>query len=91
MKSIFFSVIVLALCALPHPAFSQDEDSLRISVKGFVDTYHALRLERPNDWMSSRTRVRGELTLERGNVGAYVSANLVHNAILKDRSGLQLR
>ena len=60
-------------------------------MKGFVDTYHALRLERPNDWMSSRTRVRGELTLERGNVGAYVSANLVHNAILKDRSGLQLR
>jgi len=91
MRSIFFSVIVLALCALPHPALAQDEDSLRISVKGFVDTYHALRLERPNDWMSSRTRVRGELTLERGNVGAYVSANLVHNAILKDRSGLQLR
>lgn len=91
MRSIFFSVIVLVLCALPHPALAQDEDSLRISVKGFVDTYHALRLERPNDWMSSRTRVRGELTLERGNVGAYVSANLVHNAILKDRSGLQLR
>ena len=91
MRSIFFSVIVLALCALPHSALAQDEDSLRISVKGFVDTYHALRLERPNDWMSSRTRVRGELTLERGNVGAYVSANLVHNAILKDRSGLQLR
>ena len=91
MRSIFFSVIVLALCALPHSALAQDEDSLRISVKGFVDTYHALRLERPNDWMSSRTRVRGELTLERGNVGAYVSANLVHNAILKDHSGLQLR
>jgi hypothetical protein len=41
--------------------------------------------------MSSRTRVRGEITIEKGNTGAYVSANLIHNAILKDRSGFQLR
>jgi hypothetical protein len=41
--------------------------------------------------MSSRTRVRGELRLEKGNAGAFVSANLIHNAILKDRSGFQLR
>ena len=41
--------------------------------------------------MSSRTRVRGELTLEKGGAGAFVSANLVHNAILKDQNGLQLR
>jgi hypothetical protein len=41
--------------------------------------------------MSSRTRVRGEVTIEKGNTGAYLSANLVHNAILKDRSGFQLR
>ena len=91
MKSVFSSVIVLCLCAIPHPAIAQDEDSLRVDVKGFVDTYHAMRLERPNDWMSSRTRVRGEVTIEKGEVGAYISANLVHNAILKDRSGLQLR
>ena len=91
MKSVFSSVIVLCLCAISHPAIAQDEDSLRVDVKGFVDTYHAMRLERPNDWMSSRTRVRGEVTIEKGEVGAYISANLVHNAILKDRSGLQLR
>jgi len=60
-------------------------------VKGFVDTYHALRTESPNDWMSSRTRVRGELTIEKGAAGAFVSANLVHNAILEEQSGLQLR
>ena len=87
------SVIIMALlwCALPRPALAQDEDSLRVGVKGFVDTYHALRTERPNDWMSSRTRVRGEVSLEKGPAGAFVSANLVHNAILKDRTGLQVR
>lgn len=85
------SLFALLMCIVPRPASAQDEDSLRVSVKGFVDTYHALRTESPHDWMSSRTRVRGEVTLEKGHTGAFVSANLVHNAILKDRTGFQLR
>ena len=85
------SLFALLMCIVPRPASAQDEDSLRVGVKGFVDTYHALRTESPNDWMSSRTRVRGEVTLEKGHTGAFVSANLVYNAILKDRTGFQLR
>ena len=85
------SLVALLLCIIPRPALAQDGDSLRVSVKGFVDTYHAMRTEAPNDWMSSRSRVRGEVTLEKGYAGAFVSANLIHNAILKDRSGFQLR
>ena len=83
--------IVIIFCCMPRPAAAQDEDSLRVDVKGFVDTYHAVRTEQPNDWMSSRTRVRGEVRLEKGHTGAFISANLIHNAILKDRSGFQLR
>lgn len=89
MKRFFF--LALIWCIMPRPVNAQDEDSLRIGVKGFVDTYHALRVEDPHDWMSSRTRVRGELTIEKGCAGAFVSANLVQNAILKDRTGLQMR
>jgi hypothetical protein len=85
------SLVALLMCIIPRPAAAQDEDSLRVDVKGFVDTYHALRTEAPNDWMSSRSRVRGEVRLEKGCAGAFVSANLIHNAILKDRSGFQLR
>lgn len=87
------SVIVLALllCTIPRPVVAQDEDAVRFGIKGFVDTYHALRTERPNDWMSSRTRVRGEFSVEKGHCGAFVSANLAYNAILKERSGFQLR
>ena len=73
--------------ALPLPA----QDGLDVSVKGFVDTYHAVRTESPADWMSSRTRVRGELRIEKDGGGAFVSANLVYNALLKDLSGFQLR
>lgn len=89
MKSVF--LFALLWCTIPRPVFAQDEDSLHVGIKGFVDTYHAVRLEKPNDWMSSRSCVRGEVTIEKGHAGAFVSANLIHNAILKDRSGFQLR
>ena len=84
-------VLNALLLVMPVAASAHDEDSLRIGVKGFVDTYHAVRTEAPHNWMSSRSRVRGEVTLEKGYAGAFVSANLIHNAILKDRSGFQLR
>ena len=89
MKSLI--LFALLMCIFPRPASAQDEDSLRVSVKGFVDTYHAVRTKAPNDWMSSRSHVRGELMLEKGYAGAFISANLIHNTILKERSGLQLR
>lgn len=89
MRQLFF--VALLWCICPRPVVGQGEDSLRVDVKGFVDTYHALRTEEPHDWMSSRTRVRGEVTLEKVHSGAFVSANLVYNAILKDRTGFQLR
>lgn len=62
-----------------------------VGVKGFVDTYHAMRTENPNDLMASRSRVRGELTMKHGNVGAFVSANLIHNAIVEAKTGLHMR
>lgn len=89
MKHVIFTALLL--CILPRPVAAQDEESLHVGVKGFVDTYHAMRTEKPNDWMSSRSRVRGEVSIDKGHAGAFVSANLVYNAILKDRTGFQLR
>ena len=65
MRSVIF--IILLWCAIPRSVLAQDEDSLRVGMKGFVDTYHAMRTEAPNDWMASRSRVRGEVTLEKGH------------------------
>lgn len=86
-------ILILAIlgCLVPRPVSAQDEDSLRVGAKGFVDTYHALRTEEPHDWMSSRTRVRGEVTVEKGAAGAFLSANIMYNAIVKELSGFQLR
>lgn len=85
--SIFISLFCLVL-----PVSAQEEEGqLRVGVKGFIDTYHALRTESPNDWMSSRSRIRGELTLKKGNAGLFVSANAVYNSLLKEQSGFFLR
>lgn len=74
-----------------HPAFAQDEDALDVRVKGFVDTYQAVQTDGPNKWMSSRTRARGEVSIEKNGVGAFVSANAIYNSIVKEQNGFSLR
>lgn len=89
-KGIVFSASLLLASLLP--ASAQEEDGrLQAGVKGFIDTYHAIRTASSGDWMASRSRVRGELTLEKDNAGMFVSANAVHNSLLKDQSGFFLR
>ena len=91
MRKIYCTLLCISLLDPSHLWAQDDEGGLRAGVKGFVDTYHAVRSESPHDWMSSRTRVRGELTLSHGQAGAFVSANLLYNAVLPDKSGFELR
>ena len=67
------------------------DDALQIRVKGFLDTYHALRTTGNADWMASRTRARGEVRLEKGATALFVSLNAIYNGILKERTGIELR
>ncbi|MBN1768463.1 MAG: hypothetical protein JW842_08120 [Prolixibacteraceae bacterium] len=66
-------------------------DSITFKHSGFVDSYHALRSESPNDWMSSRTRLRSEISADKGNSSIFVSFNIAYNSILEDKTGLFLR
>lgn len=63
----------------------------RGSSKALVDTYHAFRSEKPNDWMSSRTRLRGEVGKNFAGSSLFVSFNATYNALLKERTGFELR
>lgn len=73
-------------------AFAQDGDGdFKVKVKGFADTYHAVRCDKPNDWMSSRTRLRGELSLQKKNTEIFFSANAVYNSLISDYSGFKIR
>jgi hypothetical protein len=65
--------------------------AVELDLKGFVDTYHAVRVKSPYDFMSSRTRLRMEALTRLGSASAFVSFNLQHNNIISDKTGFELR
>ncbi|HEY9542202.1 DUF1302 family protein [Prevotella sp.] len=73
------------------PPEEADDNTLQVQVKGFLDTYHAVRVEGKADLMASRTRARGEVKLEKGAASLFVSLNATYNGVLKDRTRLELR
>jgi len=79
---LFVGLGVISTCL---PAYAQ------LEVKGFADSYHAIRIESPNDFLSSRNRVRLEATTTLEQTYLFVSLNAVHNDIIEDETGLQLR
>ena len=98
-------LLILFALAVSAQAGAQDEDTatdtllvgetpadgLQVQVKGFLDTYHAARTEGKGEWLASRTRARGELTLEKGGARLFVSMNAIYNALLKEQTGITLR
>lgn len=78
-------------CTPQETVNASDDNALQVQVKGFLDTYHAVRTEGRADWMASRTRARGELKLEKGAASLFLSLNATYNGILKERTGLELR
>ncbi len=81
---------IIILLLFPIIAFSQTNDN-KLQINGFVDTYHAMRTKSPNDFMSSRTRFRGELQKAFGKSSMFVSFNLNQNSILRNLNGFELR
>ena len=105
MKTARLMLLLLLALAVSAQAGAQDEDTatdtllvgetpadeLQMQVKGFLDTYHAARTEGKGEWLASRTRARGELTLEKGGARLFVSMNAIYNALLKEQTGITLR
>ena len=105
MKTARLMLLLLFALAVSAQAGAQDEDTatdtllvgetpadeLQVQVKGFLDTYHAARTEGKGEWLASRTRARGELTLEKGGARLFVSMNAIYNALLKEQTGITLR
>ena len=84
------SVVALLSAALAVSAHAQ-EDELSLQLNGFVDSYHALQVERPHKIMSSRTRLRLEMRANYGEASLFSSVNLAYNSLIKEQSGAFLR
>lgn len=87
--NLFVSVVLTFAVSLV--AWGQQDDKQRFEVKGFVDTYQALRSRSPFDFMSSRSTVRTEVKKTFGSSQVNVSLNIVHNALLKEETSIRLR
>lgn len=77
-----FTLILLLPIILP---------GVDIEPQGFVDTYHAVRLKDPYDFIRSRTRFRGELSAYGDNSFLYASFNALYNNVLPELTGIELR
>jgi len=84
MKKILYIIFQL----ITVMSFAQGDN---IRVKGFVDTYHAVRIEEPNDFLASRSRFRGEIDKITGKSYFFVSFNAIHNNVLPELTNIQFR
>ena len=67
------------------------QDNINYKFSGFVDTYHAVRSKSPNDFMSSRSRLRTEFETRKGKSYMFASLNSVYNNIVEDQTKIELR
>jgi hypothetical protein len=85
-KSLIHQTFILVILLI----LAQKSDA-QINVKGFVDSYHAVGIKEPHDYLSSRNRVRMEMTVENETALAFVSFNGLKNQTLPKQSGIELR
>lgn len=81
--------IIITVLFITNISRSQEGDDLR--VKGFVDTYHVVRIDEPNDFLASRSRFRGEIDKINDKSYFFASINAVYNSVLPELSKIQFR
>ncbi|MCI1778510.1 MAG: hypothetical protein LKI53_00970 [Bacteroidales bacterium] len=87
MKS-YSLVFLFILCSFISLA---QDGRMNYKFSGFVDTYHAVRSKKPYDFMSSRSRLRTELSATNGDSYFFVSLNSTYNEIIRDQTKIELR
>lgn len=82
-------LVTIILLLIASYSFSQTSDKIKMG--GFVDTYHAVRAESPNDFLASRTRFRGEIHKLNGNSYFFTSFNAIYNNVLPELTQISFR
>jgi hypothetical protein len=85
-----FLLILIIILLYPLVLHAQNEN-IKLKFSGFADTYHAVRSKSPNDFMSSRSRLRTELSASTGKSYLFASLNSIHNNIVEDQTKIELR
>ncbi len=83
MKTPSFFILLLITSA----TIARDD----LEIHGFIDSYHAARINEPHDFLSSWTRLRLEGTWYGEHATGFASIDLEHNGVLDDYDELNLR
>jgi hypothetical protein len=87
MKAKTFHILIICVLVLTGQGVSAQS----LDFSGFIDSYHAVRLSPPNDFMSSRSRLRAEMKGNAGKSWIFASLNANHNYLLPSRTFIELR
>ncbi len=82
--------LVIGLGLLSSLLFFLPMANGEVEIQGFADSYRAVRMESPNDYLGSRTRIRLETRFSEEEAGAFVSFNAVQNDIVTAENGINL-
>jgi hypothetical protein len=82
---------LLAFAILFPVIIRAQEENIKMKFSGFADTYHAVRSQSPNDFMSSRSRLRTEFEAGKGKSYLFASLNSVYNSIDNSQTKIELR
>lgn len=86
------SLIIISLFVLfTLPYTIKAQESSKININGFLDTYHAVQSKSPNNILSSRTRLRTEFNIKRGKSFMFASLNATYNNNIPDQTKIELR
>ena len=81
--------LLAIIITIPLTLSAQEEIDFKFG--GFADTYHAVRSKSPNDFMSSRSRLRTELEAAKDKSYLFASLNSQYNGLLPEQTGIELR
>ena len=87
MKAKTFHILIISVLVLT----GQGVSAQTLDFSGFIDSYHAVRLAGPHDFMSSRSRLRAEMKGNAGKSWIFASLNANHNYLLPSRTFIELR
>lgn len=70
---------------------SLSANDLDVDLSGSVQSNQGVRIKKPNDFLSSRTKAQFDANVFYDRLFSHLSLNLVQNEIIKDETGLRLK
>ncbi len=62
-----------------------------VEFRGFADSYHSVKTNKSLDYMTSKTRFRGELSFDLDDSFLFTSFNMEYNPLLKKQTNIGIR